>query len=246
MFVFLFLFCFLVKSDWLSNPINQKLVICYHSPLLPSRKKEEEKTLSWQIRNSCNNTTVMSSKGLCAVFWRDSLTEKSSDVIIFLLCLALIQTLTFIFEPCFLSLMITDKHRRDGSLTGTETAKQNPSDTYEKIQLLKHIQCDWSILDVPSILILFSSGCSQCFYHAWRYLFFTFITFTEKRWILLNSQFCKIYLLTLWSLLVYFFGFYGRNWNKYLYWWILSVMIKWTEIRKPSENIANCGCKNND
>lgn len=41
---------FFVKPDWLFNPINQKLVVCYHVPSLPRRKKEEEKTLSWLIR----------------------------------------------------------------------------------------------------------------------------------------------------------------------------------------------------
>lgn len=37
------LFCF-VKSDWLFNPINPKLVVCYHSPSLHRRKKEEAKS----------------------------------------------------------------------------------------------------------------------------------------------------------------------------------------------------------
>lgn len=34
-----------VQSDWFIS-LSEKLVVCYHVPSLPRRKKEEEKTLS--------------------------------------------------------------------------------------------------------------------------------------------------------------------------------------------------------
>lgn len=137
---------FFVESDWLFNPIKQKLVVCRRFPSLPRRKKEEEKTLSWLIRTP----SVLFGLWLNLVFpvpARSFLDVNS--------------------KKCRVSLIRAAHERwklsriRNTKVQTNQFKFQLDQDSSEGVQLLKASQYDWSVLDIPhsSIRPVAQSDC---------------------------------------------------------------------------------------